>query len=118
MHKQDLIDQIAQKTQATKKATDAFLTAFTEVVQEAVAKGEKIALIGFGTFEAVQTAAREGRNPATGAPLKIAASIRPKFTPGAQFRALVKAKVQTDTSAKKSQTNKAKAKPAVQKKKK
>jgi DNA-binding protein HU-beta len=90
MNRQELIERIAQDTDQSKAAVDRMLASFIDNVQTAVAKGDKITLVGFGSFERVKTAARTGRNPATGAALKIAASKRPKFTAGAKFKEVVK----------------------------
>lgn len=74
MNRQDLIAAIAEKTGVTKKEADAVVKAFTEVVMDDVAAGNKVQLIGFGTFESVERAAREGRNPRTNETMTIAAS--------------------------------------------
>ena len=73
---------IAEKSEISKKDAEKALKAFTDVVAEELKKGEKIALVGFGTFEVKERAAREGRNPATGKKIKIAASKTPKFKAG------------------------------------
>ena len=73
---------MAEKAGLSKKDAEAALKAFTETVADELKKGEKIALVGFGTFEVSERAAREGRNPQTGAPMKIAASKAPKFKAG------------------------------------
>ena len=74
-----LIEKMAEKTNLSKKDTQAALNAFTAVIGEQLAKGDKVQLIGFGTFEVSQRAAREGRNPHSGETMKIAASKSPKF---------------------------------------
>jgi len=86
MNKGELIDAIAEKAQASKKEADAVLTATIEAIMEAVAAGEKVTLVGFGTFEPRQRAAREGRNPQTGAAIKIPATTVPAFSAGKQFK--------------------------------
>lgn len=91
MNRQELIEAISTETSATKAATSAFLDALINTVQTTVAKGDKVALVGFGTFGSVAAAAREGRNPSTGAVMKIAATVRPKFKAGSKFAELVKA---------------------------
>ena len=73
MNKTELIDAVAAKTGQTKAATAALLDGFIETVKETLVKNESVQLIGFGAFEVIERAAREGRNPATGAALKIAA---------------------------------------------
>ena len=82
MNKTELVAAMAEKAGLSKKDAEAALKAFTETVAEELKKGEKIALVGFGTFEVSERAAREGRNPQTGAPMKIAASNAPKFKAG------------------------------------
>lgn len=82
MNKTELIDAMAEKTGLTKKNAEAALNAFVETVSEELVKGEKVSLVGFGTFEVSERAEREGRNPQTGETMKIAASKSPKFKPG------------------------------------
>ncbi|MCR5580464.1 MAG: HU family DNA-binding protein, partial [Pseudobutyrivibrio sp.] len=80
--KTELVAAIASKANISKKDAEASVKAFTEVVAEELKKGEKIQLVGFGTFEVSQRAARTGRNPQTGAEMKIPASKAPKFKAG------------------------------------
>ena len=82
MNKTELIAAMAEKANLTKKDAEEALKAFTEVVAEELAKGEKIQLVGFGTFEVSERSEREGRNPQTGEAMKIAASKTPKFKAG------------------------------------
>ena len=82
MNKTELVAAMADKTELSKKDAEAALKAFTDVVAEELKKGEKIQLVGFGTFEVAERAARTGRNPQTGAEMKIAASKAPKFKAG------------------------------------
>ena len=82
MNKTELIAAIAEKTELSRKDAEKALNAFTEVVEEELKKGEKIQLVGFGTFEVSERAAREGRNPQTGETMQIAASKSPKFKAG------------------------------------
>ena len=82
MNKTELVAAIAEKAQITRKDADAALKAFTDVVSDELKKGEKIQLVGFGTFEVSERPAREGRNPRTGETMTIAASKQPKFKPG------------------------------------
>ena len=82
MNKTELVAAMAEKAGLSKKDAEAALKAFTETVAEELKKGEKIALVGFGTFEVSERAAREGRNPQSGEPMKIAASKAPKFKAG------------------------------------
>lgn len=90
MNRQDLIDAIAEDTEASKAATTRFLDSLITIVQNEVAKGGAVKLAGFGSFEKAAVAARTGRNPKTGAPIKIPSTHKPKFTPGATFKDLVK----------------------------
>ena len=82
MNKTELVAAIASKANISKKDAEASVKAFTEVVAEELKKGEKIQLVGFGTFEVSERAARTGRNPQTGAEMKIPASKAPKFNAG------------------------------------
>ncbi len=82
MNKNELVAAMAEKTSLKKTDVEKVLKAFTEVVGEELKKGEKIQLVGFGTFEVVERAEREGRNPKTGETMTIAASKAPKFKPG------------------------------------
>ena len=82
MNRMELVAAIAEKTELSKKDAEKALKAFTDVVAEELKKGEKIQLVGFGTFEVSERAAREGRNPQTGEVMKIAASKSPKFKAG------------------------------------
>lgn len=82
MNKAELVAAIAEKTELSKKDSEKALKAFIDVVTEELKKGEKVQLVGFGTFETSKRAAREGRNPQTGETMKIAASVAPKFEPG------------------------------------
>ena len=82
MNKTELVNAIADKAGISKKDATSALDAFTAVVTEELKKGEKISLIGFGTFEVSKRAARTGRNPQTGAEMSIPASNAPKFKAG------------------------------------
>ena len=82
MNRVELINAMAEKAEISKKDAEKALKAFTEVVAEELKKGEKIQLVGFGTFEVSERAAREGRNPQTGASMTIAASKAPRFKAG------------------------------------
>lgn len=86
MNKGELVDQIAAKASVTKKEADAILTAILDVIVDAVSSGDKVTLVGFGTFEARDRQAREGRNPATGKPIKIPATRVPAFSAGKLFK--------------------------------
>lgn len=82
MNKTELVAAIADKTELSKKDAEKALKAFEDVVAEELKKGEKVQLVGFGTFEVSERAAREGRNPQTGETMTIAASKAPKFKAG------------------------------------
>ena len=82
MNKTELVAAISEQAGLSKKDAEAALKAFTDVVESELKKGEKVQLVGFGTFEASERAAREGRNPLTGEAMKIAASKSPKFKAG------------------------------------
>ena len=91
MNKAELVAAIAEKTELSKKDAEKALKAFTDVVSEELAKGEKIQLVGFGTFEVSERAAREGRNPLTGKAMKIPASKAPKFKAGKALKDMINA---------------------------
>lgn len=91
MNKDSLIGAIAEKSGLTRKDSEAALNAFIKSVSEALAKKEKVTLIGFGTFSVVKRAARTGRNPSTGDPMNIPAKDVPKFSPGTQLKEKVAA---------------------------
>ena len=82
MNKAELVSAIADKAELSKKDAEAALKAFTDVIAEELKKGEKIQLVGFGTFEVSERAARTGRNPQTGEEMTIPASKAPKFKAG------------------------------------
>ena len=82
MNKTELVAALAEKAEVSKKDAELVLRAFTDTVTEELAKGEKIQLVGFGTFEVSERAARTGRNPQTGKTMKIKASKAPKFKAG------------------------------------
>ncbi|MCR5117102.1 MAG: HU family DNA-binding protein [Lachnospiraceae bacterium] len=82
MNKTELVAAIAEETGLSKKDAEKAVKAFTDVVTKQLKKGQKVQLVGFGTFEVTKRAAREGRNPQTGAPMKIKASKAPKFSAG------------------------------------
>ena len=82
MNKMELIAAIADKAELSKKDSEKALKALTETIVSQLQKGEKVQIVGFGTFEVSERAAREGRNPHTGAAMKIEASKAPKFKAG------------------------------------
>lgn len=89
MNKAELVDAISQKASVTKKEADALLTAAIETIMEAVSSGDKVTLVGFGSFEARQRQEREGRNPKTGEKMVIPATLAPAFAAGKQFKQAV-----------------------------
>ena len=82
MNRMELVAAIAEQTELSKKDAEKALKAFTDVVTEELKKGGKIQLVGFGTFEVSERAAREGRNPQAGKTMTIAASKAPRFKAG------------------------------------
>lgn len=82
MNKTELIAAVEEKTGLEKKQAEAAVKAFTDTITEELKKGEKVQIVGFGTFEVSERAAREGRNPHTGEAMKIAASKAPRFKAG------------------------------------
>ena len=91
MNKTELVAAMADQAGLSKKDAEKALTAFVEVVAEELKKGEKVQLVGFGTFEVAERAEREGRNPQSGEPMKIAASKAPKFKAGKALKDMVNA---------------------------
>jgi DNA-binding protein HU-beta len=86
MNKGELVDAIAEKANVAKKEADAVLSAAIETIVETVASGEKITVVGFGSFEKRDRQAREGRNPRTGETMTIAATSVPAFSAGKLFK--------------------------------
>ncbi len=82
MNKTDLVSSVAEKTELTKKDAEKAVNAILSSVEEALAKGDKVQLVGFGTFEVRERAARKGRNPQTGDEIEIAAAKVPAFKAG------------------------------------
>lgn len=89
MNKNELIEEIAQKTDSTKAQAERIVRAMLETISETLQKGESIVLPGFGTFEVRDRGERTGRNPKTGEELKIAATKVAAFKPGATLKAAV-----------------------------
>ena len=89
MNKAELVAAVAAKTGDTKKAAEASVDAFVSAVKESLKKGEKVQLVGFGSFEVRKRAARKGRNPQTKEEIKIPASKAPVFRAGKQLKELV-----------------------------
>ena len=91
MNKTELVAAVAEQAGLSKKDAEAAVKAFTDVVAEALKAGDKIQLVGFGTFEVSERPAREGRNPRTGETMTIEASKTPKFKAGKALKDLVNA---------------------------
>ncbi len=86
LNKAELISQVAEKAEMSKKDAEKAVNAFLAVIEEALARGEKVQLVGFGTFEVRDRAARTGRNPQTGEEIQIAATRVPAFRAGKALR--------------------------------
>ncbi|MGB3572954.1 MAG: HU family DNA-binding protein [Phormidesmis sp.] len=91
MNKAELIDMVSEKADVSKKDADAVLTAVIESIMESVAGGDKVSLVGFGSFEPRDRKARDGRNPQTGETIKIPATTVPAFSAGKGFKEKVAA---------------------------
>ena len=89
MNKNELIAAMAEQAELSKKDAEKALKAFTDIVAEELKKDGKVQLVGFGTFEVSNRAAREGRNPQSGEVMKIAASKAPKFKPGKALKDMI-----------------------------
>ncbi|WP_114969900.1 HU family DNA-binding protein [Rhodoferax ferrireducens] len=100
MNRTELIEKLVAKHELTKVAAGAILDTFIDTIQTAVKKGDSVTLVGFGTFKSVKRAARTGKNPSTGAALKIPAGTVPKFTAGSKFKAAVDPKAAARKAAK------------------
>jgi DNA-binding protein HU-beta len=92
MNKSELIDVLAARCDLSKASAGRAIEGLTDIITETLAKGETVSLIGFGTFLVGERAARTGRNPKTGAELKVAATKAPKFSVGAKLKAAVNGK--------------------------
>lgn len=90
MNKAQLVDLVAKKTRLTKTNTESVLDAAIEIIQQSVATGQDVKLVGFGTFSKTERKPRPGRNPKTGKSLEIPGSVVPKFRPGKEFRERLK----------------------------
>ena len=90
MNKEDLVKEVSKKLKVSQKSVSDVITVTLETVEKTVAKGKKVTLVGFGTFEPRKRAARTGRNPQTGEEIKIAAKTVPTFSAGKKFKELVK----------------------------
>lgn len=88
MNKRDLVNAVSEELGSRKTATDA-VNAVLSVIQDSVARGERVSITGFGVFEKADRPARTARNPATGQPIQVAATSVPRFRPGSDFKAAV-----------------------------
>ena len=86
MNKQDLVLQVANKMQVTQKQSEEMLSTVLDSIVKSVSKGNKVTLVGFGTFESRKRKQRKGRNPQTGQEIEIPASTVPRFSAGKQFK--------------------------------
>lgn len=91
MNKNELIGVVASKSEISKKDVEKVINTFTNVVTDVLINGDKVQLVGFGTFEVIERAARTGRNPKTGETITIDASKSPKFKAGKSLKDAVKA---------------------------
>jgi len=92
MNKEELVQEITKKAKVTQKDAAEVLNSLVATIQKTVSKGEKVTLVGFGTFESRKRAARTGRNPQTGKEIKIAAKTVPAFSAGKKFKEMVNKK--------------------------
>ncbi len=106
MNRAELVEAVAKQTGLSKKDSDVAVRAIIETVGETLAKKEKVQLVGFGTFEVRERAARTGRNPQTGEEIQIAASAGPAFKPGKALKELVNTKPAKKSGGKKTSKKK------------
>ena len=92
MTKAEIVAKVAEEIKISKTAAGKALALITDSIAQSIRKGQKVSLVGFGTFSVVQRKARKGRNPRTGKEIKIAAKKAPKFTAGAAFKAAAEGK--------------------------
>ena len=114
MNKSELIAAISEKAEIKKVDAEKFLAAFIDTVSEQLKEGTTIQLVGFGTFETAERAARVGKNPQTGAEIQIPASVAPKFKPGKALKDLFNVK---EEAVETKEAKKAPAKASAKKKK-
>jgi DNA-binding protein HU-beta len=100
MNRAELIEKLVSKNEISKALAGNVLDTLIETIQVAVKKGDTVTLVGFGTFMSVKRSARAGKNPSTGAALKIPAGTVPKFRPGSKFKAAVDPKAAARKAAK------------------
>lgn len=89
MNKEELVQEVAKRAKTTQKEASEIITATMDVITKTVAKGKKVTLVGFGTFEARKRAARTGRNPQTGKEIQIPAKKVPVFSAGKKFKEML-----------------------------
>lgn len=89
MNKAELIERVSKETNLSKTDVEKSLNCITDSIKKSIKKGEEVKLVGFGTFSKSKRKARTGRNPQTGAEIKIAACSVPKFKPGKDFKELI-----------------------------
>ena len=92
MNKEELVQEISKKANVTQKEATEVLSSLIDTIQKTVAKGKKVTLVGFGTFESRKRAARTGRNPQTGKEISIPAKTVPVFSAGKKFKEVVNGK--------------------------
>ncbi len=92
MNKEELVQEVSKRAKVTQKDAAEVVNALMDTIQSTVAKGAKVTLVGFGTFEPRKRSARTGRNPQTGKEIKIAAKTVPAFSAGKKFKELVNKK--------------------------
>ena len=118
MNKGELVESIAQRSGLDKRQAEGALNAFVDAVMDAVKGGDRVAILGFGSFTPRSRSARTGRNPQTGAPVKIAASKSVGFAPGAAFKTTLNSKGGAKKAAPKKAASKKATKAAKSTKKK
>ena len=89
MNKEELVKEVAKKAKVSQKDAVEVVAAVLDTIEAALANGDRVTLVGFGTYESRKRAARTGRNPQTGAPLKIEAKTVPAFVAGKKFKGLL-----------------------------
>ncbi|MCL6632531.1 MAG: HU family DNA-binding protein [Alicyclobacillus herbarius] len=90
MNKMELINKVAERAELKKKDAEAAVNAVFDIIAEALKDGDKVQVIGFGTFETRERSARSGRNPQTGETISIPASVVPAFKPGNRLKEVIR----------------------------
>jgi DNA-binding protein HU-beta len=116
VNKGELVESIAERSGLDKRQAEGALQAFVDAVMEATRGGDRVAILGFGTFNPTSRGARTGRNPQTGAPVKIAASKGVRFAPGTAFKSALNTKGTTKKAAPAKKATAAKATKSTKKK--